>query len=137
MKLLKKNLQVLLSKEKHNSLARAALNWILSQWDDYENKEDIFIDLANNGCISGMVAPLIYYDDTISFYERHKEEINGLLYKIMEESGIYCPEELFTNWNKEDPLAIYRDNQNLLAWFAFEETVRNIGLKFEELEDKL
>lgn len=128
---------MLLSKEKHNSLARAALNWILSQWDDYENQENIFIDLANDGCISGMVAPLIYYDDTISFYEGHKEEIDELLYKTMEESGIYRLDELFTNWNKEDPLAIYRNNQNLLAWFAFEETVRKIGLKFEELEGKI
>ena len=37
-------------------------------------------------------------------------------------------------WNKEDPLAQDDYNQNLLAWFGFEETLRNIGYNFETLQ---
>lgn len=36
---------------------------------------------------------------------------------------------------KEDPLAQDDFNQNLLAWFGFEETLRNIGYNFETLEN--
>ena len=38
-------------------------------------------------------------------------------------------------WDKEDPLAAEDFNQNLLAWFGFEETLRKIGYNFEQLEN--
>ena len=53
----------------------------------------------------------------------------------MDECGIYAPSELFGDkWDNEDPLAIDYYNQNLLAWFGFEETMRNLAKEFEELE---
>ena len=39
------------------------------------------------------------------------------------------------SWDKEDPLAIDIHNQNLLAWFGFEEALRNIARNFEDLEN--
>ena len=70
--------------------------------------------------------------------KQHKEEINGLLYDAMNGTGIYSPSELFGNkWDKEDPLAQDMYNQNLLAWFGFEETLRNIGCNFETLQDHI
>ena len=79
---------------------------------------------------------LIYYNQTTAYYNEHREEINQLLYELMECTGIYSPTELFGNkWDKEDLLAIEDYNQNLLAWFGFEETMRNIGQKFEQLEN--
>ena len=54
----------------------------------------------------------------------------------MEQTGIHSPKELFgSKWDNEDPLAIEDYNQNLLAWFGFEETLRNIGLEFEDLQN--
>ena len=51
-------------------------------------------------------------------------------------TGLYAPSELFgEKWDKEDPLAQDDYNQNLLAWFGFEETLRNIGYNFETLEN--
>ena len=38
-------------------------------------------------------------------------------------------------WDEEDPLRNSDFNMNLLAWFGFEETLRKIGYKFEELEN--
>lgn len=37
-------------------------------------------------------------------------------------------------WDEEDPLAQNTFNQNLLAWFGFEETLREVAMNFEELE---
>lgn len=88
-----------------------------------------FEDLMRMGCISGMIGELIYYHDTVKFYKKHKEDINNLLYELLGSCGFNCPEELFGDkWDIEDPLCIEQTNQNLLAWFAFEETARTIAM---------
>ena len=82
-------------------------------------------DLLEHGCQSGMVGHLIYYHDTVRFYKRHRKEIDSLLQESLESCGVSSPAELFGDkWEKEDPLAREDLNQNLLAWFGFEETVR-------------
>lgn len=51
-------------------------------------------------------------------------------------TGIYNLSDLFgERWDSEDPLATDTYNQNLLAWFGFEETLRIIGMKFEQLQN--
>jgi hypothetical protein len=85
-----------------------------------------------------MVGFLIYYSDTVRFYKQYKAEIDELLYSYMNETGLYSLPELFGDkWDKEDPLGNNDFNMNLLAWFGFEETLRNIGCKFEKVENKI
>lgn len=88
-------------------------------------------DLQNHGCISGMVGALIYYTNTIAFYKRHEEEIDGMVKEICENTGCN-PAELFKNWDEEDFFAKEQNNQNILAWFGFEETAFRM---IEEEED--
>lgn len=110
--------------------------FILGEWDEYDDPKQIVIDLLDYGCQSGMVGYLVYYNQTTAYYEDHREEINKLLYDMMDECGIYDPSELFGDkWDKEDPLAINSLNQNLLAWFGFEETMRRFARQFKEFED--
>ena len=90
------------------------------------------------GCQSGTVGFLIYYSDTVRFYRRYREEIDTLLYEEMEDIGLYSPAELFGNkWDKEDPLGREDYNQNLLAWFGFEETLRKLGYEFETVQEAI
>ena len=85
-------------------------------------------DLAKGGCESGLVSELTYYSDSMGFYSRHKGEINVLLASACEECGCGGPVDLFGDkWDTADPLAMETHNQNLLAWFAFEETARNLS----------
>ena len=85
-----------------------------------------------------MVGFLIYYSDTVRFYKRYREEIDTLLYEEMEDVGLYSPSELFgSKWDKEDPLGRDDYNQNLLAWFGFEETLRKLGYQFETVQDAI
>jgi len=82
--------------------------------------ESYFEDLMQYGCVNGMVSGLIYYSETLAFYDRHKDEINEILQDLLWSCGFSCPSELFSDkWDKEDPLALETTNQNLLAWFAF------------------
>ena len=92
-----------------------------------DEAEAWFDDLEAHGCVSGLVGAMIYYSDTVAFFESHKDEINGLLANCLNEDGAACPAELFgVYWDKSDPLALERNNRNLLAWFAFEETAHRL-----------
>ena len=135
MKLNLKNIKSI-KRNTDSKLTRHVCNYIILRWNDYEEKRHIFTDVLDYGCQSGVVGELIYYCDTVRFYKQYKGEIDALLYQSMQETGLYSPSELFGDkWDKEDPLANGDFNQNLLAWFGFEETLRKIGYNFETLED--
>lgn len=82
-------------------------------------------DINSHGCVSGMVNDLIYYADTCKFYEDHKEEISELLSELLISCGVPIG-ELFRDWDDSDPLVIDTNNQNLLAWFGYEETAKQL-----------
>ncbi len=125
-----------LKRNSTSSLFKRVCNYVIDRWGDYNDKKYIFTDVLNHGCHSGVVTELIYYSDTVRFYKQYRQEINDLLYDAMSGTGLYAPSELFGDkWDKEDPLAQDDFNQNLLAWFGFEETLRNIGYNFESLEN--
>ncbi len=89
-----------------------------------------------HGCVSGIVSELVYYSDTLKFYKKYKDEINSLLSELMQSMGCYSLKDIFgKNFDDEDPLCIDTQNQNLIAWFGFEETLRNIGNNFEQLQN--
>ena len=135
MKLTKRNITNL-KKATSSGLEKDVLEYILNRWDEYDDKTDIFRDVLKYGCQSGCVDYLIYYSDTIAYYEKYKDEICGLLYDTLVNCGLKCPFDLFGDkWDNSDTLALEAENKNLLAWFGFEETMRNIAYNFEELED--
>ena len=102
-------------------------DYVIRNWNKYDDKKDIFLSVMRDGCISGVSRDLIYYEQTKRFYEAHKYEINELIYKC----GYTDLSDLFGDkWDTHDPLALGEDNKNLLAWFGFEETLTNIAVKF-------
>lgn len=118
-------------KAEGTKLEKKVINVLLDQG----NSEDIEIyikDVLHHGCQSGMVGELIYYNDTVAFYNKYKRDINNLLVDIMDETGFESPSEIFgEKWDNEDPLAEDTSNQNLLAWFGFEETCSRIANQLE------
>ncbi len=89
---------------------------------------EFMTDLNYGGCESGLAGELIYYRDTLPFYRRHRAEINALLVEALRDiGGTLSPADIFgKKWDADDPLALDTINQNLLAWFAFEETARRL-----------
>jgi len=116
--------------ETTNKLKLSVIDSIL---DHEENEIKGYIeDVLNHGCESGIVGELIYYSDTVKFYEEFKTEIKTMLKEAMEETGLKSPQELFgKKWDEEDYFAEEDLNKNLLAWFGYEETVRNIAYELE------
>lgn len=118
-----------------DSLLQSVCEHFIDKIVDYDDPKVAVEELLEYGCQSGVVSELIYYSDTTAYYEANKEAINELLYNTLDECGFKAPQELFGDkWDDEDPLAIYNCNQNLLAWFAFEETTRRMAGEFEDLE---
>lgn len=127
-----------IKRKSESPLKRRVCNYVIECWSEYSDKSGIFTDVLHYGCQSGVVGELIYYSDTVRFYKQYRQEINELLYRLMKEMGSYAPSDLFGDkWDKEDPLAQDDYNQNLLAWFGFEETLRAIGYNFESLQNKI
>ena len=137
MKLTKINLNNL-KKSTTSGLEKDVLEYVIDNWSNYDDKTAIFTDVLDHGCVSGVVGHLIYYSDTVKYFDDHKDEINDLLHETLWSCGFKNPKDLFGDkWDDEDPLALDTYNKNLLAWFGFEETMRKVASKFEELESKI
>ena len=113
--------------ETNNKLVSRVCRYIISNWEYFDDKKDIFLSVMNDGCKSGACRDLVYYGQTKNFYEDYKHEINELLYKSDYDN---CADLFGSDWDIYDPLALEENNQNLLAWFGFEETITNIAFKF-------
>ena len=119
------------------SITEEVLNDILAKFDEggHEAAECYIKDVLQYGCEAGTVSGLIYYSDTTAFFERHKKEIKRLLTELMHEIGAKSPAELFGDkWDDDDYFCEDIYNQNLLAWFGYEETLRKVASVFEEFE---
>ena len=116
----------------NTELEKEVIAIITNEASDYDSLEAWLSDLLNHGCVSGMVGALTYYCDTLAFASNNAEDINELLSNQLSMFGMSSPAELFGDkWDKEDNLCLDTTNRNLLAWFAFEETAREIGISFD------
>ena len=58
------------------------INFLLAQAQDSEDAEGILDNILKHGCQSGMVNHLIYYKDTVAYYEEHESEIMEMLEQL-------------------------------------------------------
>jgi hypothetical protein len=113
-------------------LERHVAQWLKHRAVDYREAGVFEIaavarDVMHGGCASGTVGHLIYTRDCVKFYRAHKAEIHSMLRETLESGGITSPAELFGDkWDAKDLFAEDDSNQNLLAWYGFEEACRNV-----------
>ena len=79
-----KALQMIKDETIEGTIKYEVIEWVENRIEDYNNIEDIFNDLFTGGCESGIVTDLIYYDDTLNFYNKHKYEIEIFIDEILE-----------------------------------------------------
>ena len=116
-----------LSQLSKTPLEKKIVSMIKYNLNGYDNLESLLKDILYNGLQSGIVSDLIYYKDTLAFYKKYKKEIDNLLKDTMNETGANSPADLFGNkWDKEDFFIEDTNNRNLLAWFGFEEKLREL-----------
>lgn len=107
-------------------LHKAVINDIIAE-SKYYNQGNSIHDIEErcndiaHGCSTGIVSSLVYYSQTTAFYKKYRDEIETLLVGCLSDYGLASIKELLRDWDETDPFARDIQNQNLLAWFAYEE----------------
>jgi hypothetical protein len=126
-----------LKKIKINRLYTHVINEIVDDSKNYmgnTTEEKVFAKLKVVGheLECGAVGSLMYSSSVKQFFRRYKREINELLADKMFHCGAECVVGVFNDkWEKDDPLALEWQNQNLLARFAYEEVAFRFGAYLE------
>lgn len=58
------------------------INYLLEYSDSAEDAESLLDDIVIHGCESGIVNHLIYYKDTVAYFEEHEHEINEFVSEV-------------------------------------------------------
>ena len=134
-----KALQMIKDETVKDSVKYEVIKWVESMSEDYDNMEDIFNDLFTGGCESGMVTNLVYYDDTLAFYNKHEHEIKIFLEEYLEiedvESwdGLQELSDIFPQLDDADDRHIEAEEEVLEK--AMNETPELYGNDWDEMDE--
>ena len=114
--------------ETENPLEEKVKEMVLDHAEDGE-VESWLKNLAQHGCVSGICGGLIYYEETVKFYDEFESEIWDLLEECKDNMGSKNILEFIGGLNGADDVGSNDQFKNLLAWFSFEETARKLAEK--------
>jgi hypothetical protein len=123
---------------KRNRLYKYVIKDVLATSRNYEVDTDLErvkarLNDVDYGLSCGVVGSLSHYDETTRFFKRHRRGINELLSETLRGLGEPHLCGVFgKKWDEKDPLALEKFNQNLLAWFAYEEIAEQMRNHLEE-----
>lgn len=87
-----------------------------------EYAEDL-ADIANHGC-SGGFSGLCYYAETVTLFDKYRDEIFEILGEMADSMGQNIP-ELIASFNGAADVGDFAQFANLCVWAATEEIARN------------
>ena len=133
-----KALQMIKDETVKDSVKYEVIEWVESKMEDYNNIEDIFNDLLTGGCKSGIVTNLIYYTDTVAYYEEHESEIMEMLEQLGIEDveswdGLQELSNIFPQLETPDERHKYAENWIMEK--AEEETPEAYGDDWDEMNE--
>jgi len=105
-------------------LRKYCLNHILEEYEEYEEIKNFFTDLFNGGCVSGMISDLIYYEDTIKFFDRNEELITDFLNQEADDLGV---DGMFKLFNKDYQCYSIDEFKNWASWYIAETVAHEIA----------
>lgn len=130
-----KEVQAIINEMKVNRLYKRVISEIVSDAKGYgsknlhENLKSRLGDIAH-GLSSGIVGSMIYYSDTCKFFKTYKKEIQELIKEYQEGTGTTIIE---AEWfDKDDFFCEENNNQNYLAWFAYETIAFDLMNRLEQ-----
>ena len=116
---MKNLLNSMLENTMEGTLKHEVVEIILDEVEGIEDDEILSTvkEIVTYGCQSGIVASLVYYKDTETFFDRHANEIFELVEDAKQEGII--------------DMNNFELSKNNLAWFAFETIAQEI---YQEME---
>ena len=96
-------------------------------------KEERFMitDVATHGCSGGTISELIYYEDTVKFYNEHEYEIWHELSSTADDLGETIP-FMISNFRGCKNVHNAETFKNLLAWWICEHIAQRISNERED-----
>ncbi len=115
-------------------LRGAVAGWFVDELENYESVSDILNDLMAGGCQSNFVGMLTSYNQTTAFHDEHEDDIWNFANEQKEEFGHDNVMQFISFLKGANNVGSMTQFKNLLSWFAFEETARNICINDFEIE---
>ena len=103
-------------------------------------KKDHFLitDVATHGCSGGTISDLIYYDDTVKFYNEHEDEIWDELNAQAEDQGVTIPFLISDfSYSYIKMISDIKTFKNCLAWWICEHVATRISDAREDEPKKM
>ena len=107
----------------NTKLEKRVINDLLNTGLSTTELKDHIIDITKYGCISGIVSSLVYYSDTVRFFNCYRKEILTML--TDPDKNIYFNDMYWLDHTKYSI-----SEKNSLTWFAYEDIVCRIALYF-------
>lgn len=114
------------------------INYLLEFSQDSEDLQTHLEDINNYGCESGQVNHLIYYKDTVKYFEKHENEIMEMLEELGIEDveswdGLQELSDIFPQLDSADDRHEYAENWIMEK--AEEETPEVYGDEWDEMDE--
>lgn len=114
------------------------INFLLAQAQDSEDAQGILENVLTHGCESGMVSHLIYYTNTVAYYEEHKSEIMEMLEQLGIEDieswdGLQELSDIFPQLDNADTRHIEAEEEVMEK--AINETPEVYGDEWDEMDE--
>ena len=124
--------------EETQGVKNDVINYLLENSNNNEDLQTLLEDINNYGCQSGQVNHLIYYTDTVRYFEEHKEEITEMLYQLGIEDveswdGLQELSNMFPLLETPDDRHEYAENWIMEK--AEEETPEVYGDEWDEMDE--
>ena len=110
----------------------------IKEWVLETQSPDDIKNIVEHGCVNGACSELIYYSDTIKFYDNFSDQIWNMLEEYSKDFGakkILDYLSSYINYKYDSSVNINNDTtfKNSLAWWSVEKTCQKI---FYDKEDK-
>ena len=93
---------------KGNIMSQTFKQWLFNTYDRQELQE-----IAQHGCASGVSGGMIYYSETCDLYDKHAQELHGVVGQYEQETGV-LPEYIIKY------LGDLTGFKNAIVWFVAE-----------------
>ena len=109
---LRKSLNCIIRNEPNSISAFVAIEAL-----KHDDVRGFFLNLKKQGCISGMIPSLNFYEQTHQFFDQYYDEIEQIRIDHQKQTG--------------EQVNIPYDLKTSLSWFAFEQTAQNLVQELE------
>ena len=122
--------------EDKNPLYERVISEIVDDSENYDGTKleriKLRLDDISHGLVTGIVSSLVYYSDTVEFFEKYYDEIYDYI-DYLAEAGLE-PLEAIKNSETETEILMGTDTvKNRIVWMVYEEIAYEFGNAIEEL----